>query len=299
MLVEAGLIVRKDSPNGKRYARKDHEGEIESAFGFDLSPLLARSEELASLAQKVATDRAALRKAKESLSLYRRDVRKLVTAAIEEGVPGDWSSIEAIYIGVVSRIPRVQTLATIAPLLDEMQMLHEEVVTRLDSQGNNEIKSSNDAPIEQHIQNSNTNSTHEFEPGSEKGQGSKLCDNSARSRQPIKAFPLSVVLKACPTVIDYAPGGVVSSWRDLMSAAVTVRSMLGISPSAYQDACEAMGPENAAVAVSCILERASFINAPGGYLRDLTRRTELGEFSLGPMLMAALRANGAGHLKVG
>ncbi|MBW8300900.1 MAG: hypothetical protein K0M60_14960, partial [Hydrogenophaga sp.] len=61
----------------------------------------------------------------------------------------------------------------------------------------------------------------------------------------------------------------------------------------YQDACDAMGPENAAVAVACILERAGHINSAGGYLRDLTRKAERGEFSLGPMLMALMRANGA------
>ena len=36
-LVDAGLIIRKDSANGKRFARKDAGGDIESAFGFDLS----------------------------------------------------------------------------------------------------------------------------------------------------------------------------------------------------------------------------------------------------------------------
>ena len=45
VLVDAGLIVRRDSPNGKRYARKGSAGEIELAFGFDLSPLVVRSEE--------------------------------------------------------------------------------------------------------------------------------------------------------------------------------------------------------------------------------------------------------------
>ena len=68
--------------------------------------------------------------------------------------------------------------------------------------------------------------------------------------------------------------------------------MLGVSPSAYQEACEVMGPENAAIAVACILERAEHITSPGGYLRDLTRKAARGEFGLGPMLMAALRANG-------
>ena len=77
-----------------------------------------------------------------------------------------------------------------------------------------------------------------------------------------------------------------------MSAPVVVRSMLGVSPSAYQEACETMGPENAAVAIACILERAGHINSAGGYLRDLTNRAARGEFSLGPMVMALLRLNG-------
>jgi replication initiation protein RepC len=67
--------------------------------------------------------------------------------------------------------------------------------------------------------------------------------------------------------------------------------MLGITPSAYQQACDVMGQENAAVSVACMLERANMINSPGGYLRDLTGRAQRGAFSLGPMLMALLRAN--------
>lgn len=76
-------------------------------------------------------------------------------------------------------------------------------------------------------------------------------------------------------------------------AAVVVQSMLGVSPSAYQEACKVMGPENAATVIACILERGGHINSPGGYLRDLTRKSEKGELSLGPMLMALLRSNGA------
>lgn len=108
-----------------------------------------------------------------------------------------------------------------------------------------------------------------------------------------------MVLQACPDIADYAPGGTVGNWRDLMSAAIVVRSMLGVSPSAYEDACEVMGPENAAVAVACILERAGHITSAGGYLRDLTAKARRGEFSLGPMLMALMRANQDAHRKAG
>jgi replication initiation protein RepC len=150
----------------------------------------------------------------------------------------------------------------------------------------------NDGHSGHHIQNSNTESTIELEPRSENEQGAKsgveICRPGA---EPPKAYPLRMVLRACPEISAYGPGCAVASWRDIMTAAVVVRSMLGVSPSAYEVACEVMGPESTAVAIACILERAGHINSAGGYLLDLTRKAERGEFSLGPMLMAC-RPNG-------
>lgn len=293
-LVDAGLIIRRDSPNGKRYARKDRAGEIESAFGFDLSPLHVRAEELAMLAQQVVDERARFRRIKEELSICRRDVRKLISAAMEEGADGDWTAIEEAYVGVCARVPRSPSVDQILDILDEMELLRGEILNRLEVQENFKKTDTNDDQIGRHIQNSKSESIYELEPRSETEQGAKPVDNDRPKREPIpvKNFPLGMVLRACPEIAMYGPGGVIDSWRDMMGAAVVVRSMLGVSPSAYQAACETMGPENAATAIACILERGGHINSPGGYLRDLTRKAEKGEFSLGPMLMALLRANG-------
>lgn len=299
ILVDAGMIVRKDSPNGKRYARKDGAGEIERAFGFDLSPLLARAEEFALAAQQVAADRQEFRKAKESLTLCRRDIRKVIRAALEEGADGDWETMEAMYRNLVDRIPRSPSASDVASILDEMQLLYEEIINRLELRDNSEDTSTNAAQSERHIQNSNPESINELEPSSGKELEAKSSQASRPSNETIKAFPLGMVLKACPDIAMYGPGGAVANWRDLMSAAVVVRSMLGVSPSAYQTACEIMGPENAAVAMACILERGGQINSAGGYLRDLTRRAEKGEFSLGPMLMALMRGNAGSERQAG
>ncbi|MGG7539350.1 plasmid replication protein RepC [Rhizobium sp. 12,4] len=296
-LVDAGLIVRKDSANGKRYARKDRAGEIEEAYGFDLSPLLARADELAQLAQQVAADRAHFRRTKENLTVCRRDVRKLISAAMEEGADGDWGAIEVMYIELVGRIPRTPTIGDLTAIFEEMELLRTEILNLLEMQMNSENMSSNDAPDERHIQNSNTESIYELEPSSEKEQGAKPEKKVEPMREPIKAFPLGMVLQACPEIMMYGPGGAVSNWRDLMAAAVVVRSMLGVSPSAYQDACEVMGPENAAATIACILERAGHINSAGGYLRDLTSKARRGEFSLGPVLMSLMRARGSVQLR--
>lgn len=299
-LVEAGLIHRRDSPNGKRYAHRNRDGEIEQAYGFDLTPLVVRATELAELAQDVAVERLQFRRAKEALTLCRRDVRKLITAAIEEGVQGDWFAIEEIYVGIISRHPRSPLKFQVEATLDEMQLLRAEILNQLETQIKAQNMDSNDTQNGCHIQNSKSESIHEFEPSSEKEQGEMLQHEPDRKHaqlvdhklKTVKSFPLGMVLRACPQIIDYGPGGGVAHWRELMSAAIVVRSTLGVSASAYEEACEVMGPENAAVAMACILERANFINSPGGYLRDLTRRWERGEFSMGPMLMALLKTNG-------
>jgi replication initiation protein RepC len=295
LLVDARLIQRRDSPNGKRYAHRSRGGEIEDAFGFSLAPLLARAAELAGLAQQVAEERLRFKRAKEALTLCRRDVRKLISAAMEEGADGDWATVEGVYIELIAHLPRFPTHENVRAKLDEMQMLREEIINRLEIQVKAEKADGNAIQDGCHIQNSKSDSITELEPRSEKEQDEKPSQKLQRTTQPLKAFPLSMVLRGCPQIADYAPGGRIDHWRDLMSAAVVVRQMLGVSPSAYQEACEVMGAENAAVAIACILERAGHINSAGGYLRDLTRKAARGEFGLGPMLMAAMRTNAGGE----
>ena len=296
VLVGAGLINRNDSPNGKRYVRRGKDGEVETAYGFSLAPLLARAEELALMAQRVAKEARRFKVVKERTTIARRDVRKLITAAVEDGAPGDWATMETIYIGAVARLRTAKSIEALESILDELELLREGVLSVLESNIFSQKTATNDNEIRQHIQNSNTESINEFEPSSEKEQGEKPMLKSDRLAEPLKSFPIGLVMRACPEIAAYAPGGKVQSWRDLMSAAVVVRSTLGVSASAYQDACEAMGAENAAVAMAAILERAGHINSAGGYLRDLTSRTRRGEFSLGPMIMALLKVNSGGAI---
>ena len=105
----------------------------------------------------------------------------------------------------------------------------------------------------------------------------------------MRSFPLGMVLDACPDIVDYAKGGI-ANWRDFSATAAVVRTMLGISPSAWEEAQAALGPEDAAVVVAAMLQRAEAIHSAGGYLRGLTEKARAGQFSVGPMLMALIRA---------
>ncbi len=299
LLVEAGLIHRHDSPNGKRYARKGRDGAIETAYGFSLAPLLARAGELALMAQEVAEERRRMKILKERISLRRRDIRKLISAAMEEGAAGDWTMVEDHYVAAISRLPHAKSLVDLSGCAEELDLLHAEVINLLEVQVVLAKTDTSDAECRHHIQNSNTESIHELEPRSEKEQGEPAVPDIRPQREPMQTFPLGLVLRACPEISAYGQGGRIETWRDMRTAAVVVRSMLGVSPSAYEEACEVLGPENAAVAVACILERAGHINSAGGYLRDLTIRARRGEFSIGPMLMALLRLNGSPGQKTG
>ena len=86
VLVDCGLLIRRDSPNGKRYARKGQGGVIETAFGFDLTPLVARAAEFERLAEAARAERRAYLVVREGITLVRRDIAKMIAAGAEEGV---------------------------------------------------------------------------------------------------------------------------------------------------------------------------------------------------------------------
>ncbi|WP_312364695.1 plasmid replication protein RepC [Ensifer sp.] len=319
-LVDAGLILRKDSPNGKRYARRDSKGSIGDAFGFDLSPLLARAQELQTAAAAIALARQEAQLARERLSLCRRDVTKLIDMLREADHSSNWQDIHDRYLHAVGALTRKPGLEEIEPILRELDGLRSETLNQLEILLNLQKLAANDSQNGRHIQSSHPDSSTESEPSLGKetaavvntepqcrpsvgvpiGQRPAASDNGRNtetgpSPQPsgrgAQAFPLVTVLRACPDIIDYGPGGEVRSWRDLMTAALVVRSMLNVSQGAHDEACRVLGPEVAATVMACILQRSTHIKSAGGYLRDLTRRALRQEFAAGPMIMALLRAS--------
>ncbi|RWA78208.1 plasmid replication protein RepC [Mesorhizobium sp.] len=289
-LVDGGLIIRRDSPNGKRYARKGRGGEIEEAFGFSLAPLLARAFEFEAAAERVRADSRALRLMRERITLHRRDIHKLIEAAVDDAVPGDWGGLWKRFRGVVEAIPRRASVPQLQPIVADLAALRDDVDKLLEIHMKSTNPSGNDSQNERQQSDSNTDSIFEFEPALEKSGAA--AEPLTRTAEPPKTYPLGLVLKACPEIADYAVDGI-GNWRDFMITAAQVRGYLGVSPSAYEDACHVMGQEIAAVVIACILQRAQHIDSAGGYLRVLTEKARAGQFSVGPMLMAALRANGA------
>jgi replication initiation protein RepC len=294
-LVDSGLIIRRDSPNGKRFARKGQGGAIEMAFGFDLSPLVARAEEFEAWAEDVRAEERALRLVRERITLCRRDIAKMIATGIEESVPvrlrgqgaSHWLDIHDLYRAIVNRIPRTATRLELEPIAEELSMLADEILSLLETHVKNKKSISNESQIERHIQNSNPQDLLAFEPVFQERQGAKSEPKLETAKPPQQAYPLGMVIEACPDMADYAKGGI-SNWRDFEATAAVVRSMLGISPSAWAAARSAMGEIPAAIVVAGILQKGTAVTSAGGYLRELTRKAGDGEFTIGPMLMALI-----------
>jgi replication initiation protein RepC len=307
-LVDAGLIIRRDSPNGKRFARKGQGGAIEDAFGFDLAPLVARSSEIENLAEEVRAESRAIALLREKITLTRRDIVKMIETALEEGVSGDWDDAHQQYATLSGGYGRGLSRADLEALAGELVVLAAEIHKTLEMHIKAQNMSGNESQTERHIQNQTTNSS-DLEPSLRKGRVDPSEPNLEQGRGPIerapetssehsrtvdpkpalRAYPLGMVLEACPDIVDYGPSGEISSWRDLAAAAATVRSALGVSPDAWSQALDVLGEHDASIVIAAILQRGDEIKSAGGYLRVLTEKARAGEFSLGPVLMALLR----------
>jgi replication initiation protein RepC len=289
-LVEAGLLIRRDSPNGKRYARKGQGGEITHAFGFDLTPIVSRACEFKQQAEIVEAERRELRLAREQVTILRRDAAKMITAGVEGGHGGDWTGLRARYASIVMAIPRTPSPTDLKAIRRSLAMLVADVGNVLIQRSKTLILDGSDSHPERHIQNSKTD-TLDSEPASESRAEDAGEPRPAKARSPEQSYPLAMVLDACPDIRDYTRAGAeIRSWHDLVAASELVRTILGISPAVWLEAQATMGAETAAATVAAILQRAEHIKSPGGYLRTLVERKRAGRYSLGPVLMALNRA---------
>ena len=294
-LVSAGLLLRRDSPNGKRYCRRDEDGLVEDAFGFDLAPLALAAAEIHARAEEVRAEARAVRILRAEITIHLRDVAKTVEAALEEKRDGSWGDYALRLQALSGRLSRAADTTSLVDRREALVRLRAEVENAyLDSLSEQEM-SAYDNENERHIHNSNTDHQSESNGYDPNTAASPTPDTEPFESQPTEKqrhsdrktgkISLTALLSACPTIRDYSREGI-TTWKEARATADLVRSMLGISPSAWRDALEILGDQAAITVVAVMLERAEEIRSPGGYLRDLTRKAKDGRFSIHPMLKA-------------
>ncbi|MHC5233974.1 plasmid replication protein RepC [Brucella sp. LJL56] len=282
-LVDAGFILRQDSPNGKRYARRAKAGEVQIAFGFSLAPLLARAAELEAAAEQVRAEKIALREMRERLTLLRRDITKLVEFAAQEKLAGDWQAINYRFRSIVDGIPRRAEREELAMLVEALQIIRSDIDNTLKLHENVQNLNGNESQNER--QQIESNPDFYFEKAKPEFVDQRISEITSAPAESLVS--LDIVLRSCPEITAYAPSSI-RHWQDLSDTAEKVRAFLGIDQKLYDLAKKTLGTHNASIVIAYILQRYDQIRSAGGYLRILTEKAANGAFSIQPMLMAAL-----------
>lgn len=286
-LIKAGLVIRRDSPNGKRYARGS--GEVRVEFGFDLSPIVVRAPEFLKMAaeqQEREKERLVL---SEQLKACRRDVAKNLVLLEALRSPEQLGELRHRYQTAVLRTSRTATNDDLRHKLSQLFAISRDIIVLLKLELVDAEMSASESQYERHIQDSKPSEVLE-----EDREADLVLEEAERATAAVPApsvqFTLGSVLNACPQFNRFSKAGI-SHWGDFLQTAATVRTALAINRSTWDEALDALGLQNACIVLAAILERAETgnISSPAAYIRVLTKKASQGKFSPKPMLVALIR----------
>ena len=316
-LAEAGVISFKDSPNGKRWGRRDDAGIIIEAYGFDLSPLSARAEEFEQLHIEIQAERALCQRLKRQITVSRRMIRARIEAALSGALKGPWAQLTTLFEDLLARLPRRHTASeTLEVLMDWFRELQERVeAAYLKAVRADEVVENTRETIEQVsektqemnprevISDPHILTTTKLDPvtrnSSEKEEAAGVAPNAPPEEQVDReledwvaevrkkrgaALDLPTVMQACPEFASWARnvGGYLKDWGDLHRVAGQLRPMIGVSEHAWNLAQDRLGPQIATAALVLTFDKHAKgeVASPGGYLRGMIEKAGAGELHL-------------------
>ncbi|TMV07456.1 plasmid replication protein RepC [Arenibacterium halophilum] len=328
-LAELGVISFRDSPNGKRWGRRDTEGRIIEAYGFDLSPLSARAEAFEALYVDLHAERTLCQRLKRQITIARRAIRARIEAAFNGALRGPWVQFAGLFDALLGRLPgRNDGSDQLAQLLSGFDDLREKVdaayfeATKMDGavEKEREIKAMpekfadkmtpREVTIDPHILSTNQLKSV-IRKSSKNGEHAAGAVNArpedqiepeleawvAKAHKAQAALDLSTVLQACPEFASWARNvsGFLKDWRDLHRAAGQLRPMIGVSEHAWNVAQDRLGKQVATAALALVFEKhcAGEVSSPGGFLRGMVEKAGAGELHLERSFYGRLSGQGA------
>ena len=291
-LVELGLVVMRDSPNGKRYGRRGPQGRIIEAYGFDLSPIASRFAEFQAAAQAGRDERARLQGLRRRATIARNGIRQLLETAVEQRITGaEWDARHEA-AGTASRgiagrknsEEMEMVVATLERAESEMRHFLEAALrSGRNSQTTDGSKAVDNNPKRPENWPHITTTNHLLNPKDTviaSDESSFVADSTCRPAQTIegptkRGFAQGLdniahdntasrtdsgsLLKITPAELTRLAPRLKSylrdaspKWPEIVEAADWLRDEMGISKSIWGDACLAMGREQAAIAVAIV-----------------------------------------------
>ena len=321
-LCEVGVISMKDSPNGKRWGRRDADGVIVEAYGFDLAPLAARAEEFEALYAALQAERSECASLRNAITVTRRMIRAKIEKALETGLRGPWRDLEERFTALLDGLPKRSErvggleafLAKVRTLLVTVEQAFE---AAFDWPAHSDLKRSPEDPscklVSENMRptslgnETRIRTTNEPDPVKSNRFETKHAAGVAPDElevEPVDAseevdldiswsthnttrgssVDIPMLMASCPHFAEMAraTGGYLRDWNDVHRAAAALRPIVGISEDAWNVANKVLGPAVAAASIALILDKSSNgeVKSPGGYLRGLVERAQIGELHL-------------------
>jgi replication initiation protein RepC len=134
-LIAAGLITMKDSPNGKRYGKRDRAGRIVDAYGFDLSPIVTRYAEFVRVAAAAKVERKQIAALRRRVTIARRGIVQILETVTDFGFGDDeWSRLRHDTEALTASLERAERMEEITIVVGSLERRHTEARARLENQ---------------------------------------------------------------------------------------------------------------------------------------------------------------------
>jgi replication initiation protein RepC len=290
-LIEAGLVTMKDSPNGKRYGRRDPKTRvIAEAYGFDLSPLAARHAEFVRLAEEAKAERQEMGRLRRRASIARNGITQILEIVAEYGFPGEeWAALIRDSRNLTQALREIERPEELAIGVEGLERRQREARERLENllaamvpetsvPVDSDPKGSENGPhyntykpdlypeqdtvvafeeCRARAESAVPDPAAAIQPQDRRGENGRAGKGTARGR-PERTDSGTRMRVSTDELTILAPrlrGYLKTSapgWPEIIDAADWLRGELGVSKSLWGEACVAMGREAAAIAIAIV-----------------------------------------------
>ena len=313
-LVEIGLVTMRDSPNGKRYGKRDAQGRIVEAYGFDLSPLASRLAEFQAVAERARAEREELRHLRRRATIARKSLDQVLETAAELGLTDPvWSRLGEEGHALARALRQVENPDEMTLGVASLERRHAEARERLESATSGTVEvtpegvdsdpkqpenrphqynyKSNLNPYQDTVMASKESSLGGDTGASpaqavptaqpEQGQAARGEKSARTDAGTVMRLSTDELVRLAPRLKPYLATSA-PAWPDIVEAADWLRHDLGVSKSLWGEACIAMGREQAAIALAIVSAKPAghFTSTPGGYFNGMVTRAKAGTLNL-------------------
>jgi replication initiation protein RepC len=316
-LVELGLVTMKDSPNGKRYGRRNGpRGAIVEAYGFDLSPLYGRMAEFHVVADRGRALREEMRHLRRRATIARKGLMQILETAAEQGLTDPvWRTFESEGRALARSLKGVERVEEMALGVASLERRQREARQCLENQlaeavraEDKEVETDPKGPEYRPHYNNYKASSHLKEDtvmaseSSKSGVAPSVPPDAlpeSRTGRPTGQGGASHVPEARTdhgTVLRISPEELVQlaprlkpylrssspAWPEIVDAADWLRHDLNVSKPLWGDACVVLGREQAAIALAVVSAKSPdyFRLSAGSYFHGMVQRAKNGQLNL-------------------